>query len=96
MLQLLVTANIPNSPILVTLMMEVMSSSKMSVLTRATWRNITEDDNLHLLCLQLSCIFSLKMDQFIHVSWGQKGIRQVKVNWTDRYIIISSNVDISQ
>jgi hypothetical protein len=37
MLQLLVTANIvPSSPILVTLMVGVMHSSKMSVLTGAT------------------------------------------------------------
>jgi hypothetical protein len=37
-----VTANvIPSSPILVTLMMEVLSSSETPVLTRATRRNIT-------------------------------------------------------
>jgi hypothetical protein len=37
---LLVTANVPSSPILVTLMMEALSSSETSVLTRATWHNI--------------------------------------------------------
>jgi hypothetical protein len=41
--RLLVTANVPSSPILVTLMMEVLLSSETSVLTRAMWHNIPED-----------------------------------------------------
>jgi hypothetical protein len=39
--RLLVTANVvPSSPVLVTLMMEALSSSETSVLTRATQRSI--------------------------------------------------------
>jgi hypothetical protein len=44
----LVTANVvPTSPILVTLMMETLSFSETTVLTRATLRNIPEGDILH-------------------------------------------------
>jgi hypothetical protein len=43
MRQLLVTANVPSSPIIATMMMEALDSSKTSVLTRTTRHSIPED-----------------------------------------------------
>jgi hypothetical protein len=58
-LRLLVTANVPSSPILVTLM-EAIHSSEMLVLTRATWCNIPEDGILHVyICLYVLITITL-------------------------------------
>jgi hypothetical protein len=60
--RLLVRANVvPSSHILVTLMMEALSSFETSVLTRTTRRNIPEDGIFHNLCITTpnSYIFSL-------------------------------------
>jgi hypothetical protein len=48
---LIVTTNVPSSPILVTLIMEAIFSSETSVLTIATRRNIPEDGILRVIAV---------------------------------------------
>jgi hypothetical protein len=45
--RLLVIANVSSAPVLLTPMMEAIRSSETSVLTRATFRNISEECILH-------------------------------------------------
>jgi hypothetical protein len=64
--RLLVMASVvPSSLILVTLMMEALSSSKTSVLTRAAWCNIPKDIILHShLCENLKSYIALTVGLF--------------------------------
>jgi hypothetical protein len=62
---LLVTADVPNTPIHVPFMMEAERSSKTSVFTRATRRNITEDGVIqiwqHVRMIDTSILASLNI-----------------------------------
>jgi hypothetical protein len=59
MRRLLVMANVvPSSPILVTLIMEVLHSSDTSILTGATRRNIPKDGILYVFVIQEGFLYS--------------------------------------
>jgi hypothetical protein len=61
-LRLLVTANVaPNSPTLATLRTEALHSSEMSIIRRATQRNIPEDGVLHDTWLLEAAVFHIQI-----------------------------------
>jgi hypothetical protein len=67
-IELLVTVNVRNSPIRVTLMMEAIRSSETSVLTRVTWRHVPEDGILQ--CVQSFRGLECRHRRYDRQLWG--------------------------
>jgi hypothetical protein len=78
--RLLVTAHVPSSPILVTLLMEALRSSETSILIRATWNNIPEDGILH--SHHLENFKSYMVTGFIHFNYNHDKLRSLGIDST--------------